>query len=149
MNIIKKIIYFFLRVSMGWLMFYAGITKILDGKWSSKGYIAQAKVLPELYNWFLSPNILPSIDFLNKWGLTLIGASLIIGFLVRFSSPFGALLMILYYLPILNFPYVGNGKTSYIIDQHIIFAFVFIVFIIIDAGKYWGLDYYRAKAKLR
>lgn len=147
MNIFKKIVYFFLRVSMGWLFFYAGITKILDAKWSAKQYIAQAKILPELYNWFLSPTILPTIDFLNKWGLTLIGASLIIGFLVRFSSPFGALLMMLYYFPILNFPYVGSGKVSYIVDQHIIFTLVFIMFILIDAGKYWGLDYYRSKNK--
>lgn len=145
MNVIKKIVYFILRVTMGWLMFYAGITKILDSKWSAKGYIAQSKILPEFYNLLLSPKILPTVDFLNKWGLALIGASLIIGFLVRFSSPFGAFLMMLYYLPVLNFPYVGSGKTSYIVDQHIIFFLVFVMFVLIDAGKYWGLDYYRAK----
>lgn len=147
MNIIKKITFFLLRVSIGWLFFYAGIIKVLDPKWSAKQYISQANIFPELYSWFLSPNILPAIDFLNKWGLTLIGVSLIIGFLVRFSSFFGALLMILYYLPILNFPYVGANKTSYLVDQHIIFILVLIMFVVIDAGKYWGIDYYTSKNK--
>lgn len=136
-------------MGLGWIIFYAGITKILDPKWTAKGYITASKMFPSLYGWFLAnPTNLMVIDFLNKWGLALIGASLILGFLVRYSSPFGALLMLLYYFPVLDFPYAG-GKNYYIIDYHIIYALVFIVFIISDAGKYWGLDYYRAKAKFR
>lgn len=137
----KKIIYFLSRVSMGWLFFYAGAVKILDPKWSAKGYIANAKTFTGFYEWLASDNILAIVNFLNEWGLALIGASLILGFLVKFSSPFGALLMLLYYFPILQFPYAG--PQSYIIDEHIIYALVFIIFFIIDAGRYWGLDAYR------
>lgn len=149
MNIFKKIVIFLLRVSMGWIFFYAGITKVLDSSWTAKGYISQSKIFPELYSFFLSSQMLPMVDFLNKWGLVLIGVSLILGFFVKFSSPFGALLMVLYYLPILKFPYVGAGKNYYIIDMHIIFALVFLMFIILDAGKYWGLDYYRTAVNKR
>lgn len=149
MGIFKKINFFLLRVSLGWVMFYAGITKILDPKWTAKGYIAGAKMFPTFYGSLLTnPTNLMIIDFLNKWGLTLIGVSLMLGFLVRFSSPFGAALMMLYYFPVLDFPY-ASGKNYYIVDFHIIFALTFIVLLIGDAGKYWGLDYYRAKAKLR
>lgn len=137
----RKITYFLLRVSMGWLLFYAGIIKILDPKWSAKGYIASAKTFPGFYQWLASENILPIINFLNEWGLVLIGVSLIVGFLTRWSSIFGALLMLLYYFPILNFPFAG--QFSYIVDEHIIYALVFILFFVVDVGKYWGLDSYR------
>src|SRR3989338_4255536 len=137
----KKIVYFLLRLNMGWLMLYAGVTKILDPKWTAKGYIANAKTFPELYKWLASDNILPIINFLNEWGLTLIGVSIIIGFFVRISSVFGGLLMLLYYFPVLKFPYAG--QFSYIVDEHIIYALVFVFFIVMDVGRYWGLDSYR------
>ena len=126
---------------MGWLFFYAGITKILDPKWSAKGYLASAKTFSDFYAWLASDNILPIVNFLNEWGLALIGASLILGIFVKISSPFGALLMILYYFPILVFPYAG--EHSYIADEHIIYALVFITIFMLNAGKYWGLDSYR------
>ena len=34
-----KIYMFFLRVSLGILFFYAGITKVIDLSWSAAGYI--------------------------------------------------------------------------------------------------------------
>ncbi|MBI3070189.1 MAG: DoxX family protein, partial [Candidatus Levybacteria bacterium] len=49
---------------------------------------------------------------------------LILGVFVRLAALSGILLMLLYYLPILNFPYVGRGTTSFLIDQHIIFILV-------------------------
>lgn len=144
MNILRKLVYFLLRVSLGWIMLYAGITKVLDSSWTAKGYISQTKIFANFYSAFLTPSSLPIIDFLNKWGLVLIGISLILGIFVRFSAPFGAMLMILYYFPALNFPYAAGGKNYYVIDYHIIFALTFLLFAIIDVGKYWGLDYYRA-----
>jgi len=149
MGIFKKIIYFLSRVAMGWLMFYAGITKILNSGWSAKGYIEGTKTFPSLYGFFLDPNMLPFIDFLNKWGLALIGISLILGAFVRYAAPFGFILMLLYYFPILNFPYAGAGTTSYIVDQHIIYALFFLLLFALDAGKYWGFDYYRERMKRR
>lgn len=147
MNFLKKINFFLLRVGLGWILLYAGINQVLDKKWSAKAYIAQAKTFPVFYNSLLAPSTLQIIDFLNKWGLTLIGISIILGLFVRFSAPFGAALMILYYFPILEFPNVG--KNYYIVDMHIIFALVFLLFAVVDAGKYWGLDYYRAAMKMR
>lgn len=144
----KKFFFFLTRVSLGWIMLYSGITKILDPKWSAKGYVLGSKTFPELYQWFASDQILPVINLLNAWGMALIGLSLVLGFFVKFSAPFGALLMLLYYFPALDFPMAS--KNYYIIDFHIIFALVFILLIILDAGKYWGLDYYRSlKGKRR
>lgn len=68
MNGGQKFALFILRVSMGWVMFYAGITKILNPAWSAAGYLGSAKTFPAFYQWFLQPNILPTINFINEWG---------------------------------------------------------------------------------
>lgn len=125
---------------MGWLFLYAGITKILDPKWSAESTIKGATILTGFYNWLLSPNILPAVNFLNEWGLTLLGVSLIVGFLVRPSSTLGAFLMLLYYLAQLKFPY--PNPHAYIIDEHIIYVFVLLYFAAVRVGKTWGLDGY-------
>lgn len=145
MLMLKKIIYFLLRVSLGWLMFYAGVTKILNPKWTAKDYLLEAKTFPEFYRLLSEDNIIAVINVLNEWGLILIGVSLILGLFIRISAIFGVALMMLYYFPILQFPYAG--KTSYIVDEHIIYSLVFLTLFAIEAGKYWGLDTYRIVKK--
>ena len=134
----QKISLFLLRISLGWLMFYAGITKVLDPSWSAAGYLAGAKTFAGFYNWLLQPNILPAVNLLNEWGLTLLGVSLILGLFVRLSSVLGMTLMFLYYLPILQFPY--PNPHSYIVDEHIIYILVLLFFIASKAGRAFGLD---------
>lgn len=138
MTKLQKLSLFLLRISMGWLMLYAGISKIIKPGWTAAGYLGSAKTLPSLYAWFAGPGILSVVNFLNEWGAVLIGISLILGILVRVSSIFGIILMILYYLPVLQFPYVG--ANSYIIDQHVIYIITFAVLAAFDAGRTFGLD---------
>jgi len=134
----QKIILFALRIALGWLFFYAGITKVLDPEWTAAGYLRGAKTFVGFYQWLASPDILPVVNFLNEWGLTFIGVSLIIGIAVRLSSFFGALLMLLYYLPILQFPY--PNPHSYIVDEHIIYALALLLLASVRAGRVWGLE---------
>jgi thiosulfate dehydrogenase [quinone] large subunit len=138
MNKAQRSLIVALRVALGGVFLYAGITKILDPGWSAAGYIGGAKTFPALYQIFLSPEVLPIVNILNSWGLTLLGISLIVGILVRYSSLLGAVLMLLYFLPELDFPYVG--EHSFLIDEHIIYALLLILFSSVNAGKYWGLD---------
>lgn len=139
MTSIQKISLFIVRVALGWLMFYAGITKILKpGGWSAAGYLGGAKTFSGFYQWLLTPEILPFINFINEWGLTLLGLSLIFGLFVRLSSVLGAVLMMLYYFPVLQFPY--PSANSYIIDDHIIYALILLFFAAIKAGRVFGLD---------
>jgi len=123
---------------MGWLMFYAGITKILNPTWSAAGYLKGAKTFTGFYQWLLSPDILPTINFVNEWGLALLGVSLIFGVFVRLSSVLGAVLMLLYYFVILDFPH--PNAFSYIVDEHVIYALVLIFFAATRAGRVWGLE---------
>ena len=134
----EKLSLFALRLALGCFYLYAGVTKLMDPAWSAEGYIKTAKNFIPFYQWLLQPNILPIINFMNEWGLTLLGASLILGLFVRLSSVLGAVLMLMYYLVILDFPY--PNAHAYIIDEHIIYIFVLIYFVVIRAGRYWGLD---------
>lgn len=134
----QKISLFLLRIATGWMMFYAGITKVIDSTWSAEGYLKGAKTFVGFYQWLASPGMLPLVNFVNEWGLTLLGISLILGVFVRLSSVLGAVLMLLYYLPILDFPY--PNPHSYLVDEHIIYIFVLLLFASIRAGRVWGLE---------
>ena len=138
MNKQLKISVFLSRVALGVLFFYAGITKIMNPNWSAAGYLNSAKTFPELYHWFASAGNIGWINLVNEWGLTLVGLALITGLLVRWASLGGILLMILYYLAILQFPIVG--EHSYIVDEHIIYILAFLIFLTSNAGTFWGLD---------
>lgn len=127
-----------LRITMGWFMFYAGITKVLDPAWSAEGYIKGAKNFVWLYELFLHPVVLPIVNFLNAWGLTLLGVSLILGLFIRWSTIPGVALMLLYYLAILDFPYPNSHAL--IVDEHIIYSLVLLLFFTMRVGEWWGLD---------
>lgn len=134
----QKLSLVLLRITLGWLMFYAGITKVLDPAWSAAGYIKGAHTFVGFYQWLLTPGILPIVNFLNAWGLTLLGVSLIVGIFVRLSSVLGAILMLLYYLAALKFPY--PNEHAYLVDEHIIYILVLCVFFCMRAGRVWGID---------
>ena len=126
------------RVSLGIVFFYAGITKVVDSTWSAAGHIGAAKTFTGFYQLFLNPAILPIVNFLNVWGLTILGLSLILGLFVRLSSLLGIVLMLLYYFAAGPFPY--PSAHAFIVDEHIIYALLLLFFASIRAGRYWGLD---------
>jgi thiosulfate dehydrogenase [quinone] large subunit len=136
-NIFSRTVLGVLRIAMGWFFFYAGITKVLDPRWSAAGYLNTAKTFPELFHWFAQAGHLPVINFINEWGLTLLGISLILGIGVRLSSILGAGLMALYYFPVLDFPKIG--EHAYLIDEHVIYALVLLFFAAVSAGRALGL----------
>ncbi len=144
MEKIQKISLLLLRVSLGWVFFYAGITKVLNPAWSAAGYLSSAKTFPNFFQWLTNPNILPFTNFINEWGLTLLGASLILGVGMKLSTILGAILMLLYYFPILEFPHIPEAH-AYIVDEHIVYAITLIVLGKMRAGKIYSLESWFAK----
>lgn len=123
-----------LRVGLGLLFFWAGWTKVIaDGGWSAATYLQGAN--GPLTEWFQSLAGSSIVDVLNMWGLTLIGVALVLGFLVRTASFFGILLMTLYYLA----HFVDNTSHG-LIDEHVIYALVLLLFLVGGFGHVWGLD---------
>jgi thiosulfate dehydrogenase [quinone] large subunit len=127
-----------LRIALGWVFLYAGLTKVLNPEWTAAGYLKGAKTFTDLYQWFAADANIGWVSFLNQWGQTLIGAAMILGVGVRIASWGGALMMLLYYFPVLVFPKIG--ANSYLVDEHIIYALVFLVFGALGAQSTWGVS---------
>lgn len=137
-NKTEKLVIFLLRLSLGWIFLYSAVTKISNPIWTGEGFLKNASTFSALYQWLTSPSILPAINFINEWGQLLLGISLILGIGVRLSSLLGVVLMLLYYFPQLNFPYIG--RTAYLVDDHIVYALVLIYFAAVRAGRIYGLE---------
>lgn len=114
-----------LRMLVGWHLLYEGIAKLGNAYWTSAGFLSQAQ--GPFAGWFLwlvsEPSRLQLVDLLNKWGLTLIGLSLVVGLGTRTASLLGIILLALYYLA--NPPLPGLETTipaegSYVIVNKIL-----------------------------
>src|SRR3989344_5877341 len=134
MNNSAKFPLFVLRLALGWVMLYAGITKIMNPDWTAGGALSNATFFSEFFARLAQPDLLPFVDLFNAWGLTLLGVSLILGAFVRVSAFLGGALMILYYLAFYD------DAHSFYVEDHIIYALVLFMFFAIGAGRVWGLD---------
>lgn len=141
----QRITLLFLRIALGWMYLYAGFTQVTNPKWTAQGYLQGAKVFSGFYQWLASPAILPVLNVINEWGLVILGISLLLGVFVRASAPLGILLMILYYVPILHFPYVG--AHSYLVDEHVMYIAGLSVLWAFGAGRVFGLDSFFSRRK--
>ncbi|MFB6218150.1 MAG: DoxX family membrane protein [Halobacteriaceae archaeon] len=128
-----------LRLVMGWTLFYAGITKVLAGGWSAKGYLTHAIPEGNPFGGFwatLAADWLWLIDPLNMWGLTLVGLGLLLGALVRWSAFWGAVMMLFYWASSLPL------QHGIVIDDHVVYALLLFGLGAFGAGRILGLDAY-------
>ena len=139
-----------LRVTMGWVLFQGGITKLvtyLDANpandWTAAGYLANA--IPAgnpLTGFFASMAGNPLIDVLNMWGLTLTGLALILGAFVRWSAFWGAVMMLFYWLAALQGGLLAGLPLAHgwVVDDHLVYAFLLFGLGAFGAGRILGLD---------
>jgi len=128
-----------LRLVMGWILFYAGIVKLLDPTWSAQAflYASASRDIPFAFVWHeLAAHWIWLVDPLNAWGETLIGLCLIMGALVRFAAAMGSILMVLYYFAHLPL------EWGFIVDYHIVYVMLLFGLGAVGAGRLLGLDYY-------
>src|SRR5262249_2832333 len=97
----------FFRLTIGWTFLYAAIHHFGDDKFVA-GFLSHTKTFHDVYMPLTSPTIAPVLTFLVEYGHLLIGLSLIFGFLVRASAPFGIMMMLLYWTAHMDFPYIEN-----------------------------------------
>jgi uncharacterized membrane protein YphA (DoxX/SURF4 family) len=107
MDKLKSFFLLFLRIAIGWHLLYEGLIKLFSPGWSAAGYLEGSYgFLSGFYHSLAAnPAILRIIDFVNIWGLILIGAGLFLGILIRVSAISGILLLFLYYFA---YPPFGN-----------------------------------------
>ena len=107
----RQLIYLLiLRFAIGWHVLYEGMAKVLNPEWTSYGFLQEFQgIMSGISQWILSnPQVLDTVDFLNTWGLVLIGLGVIFGFLFKPAAIAGSVLIFVYYLstpPLIGFEY--------------------------------------------
>ena len=93
------------RMLIGWHFLYEGISKIINPYWSSAAYLLDSKwIFSGLAKTIVSnPTLLTISDYVNMWGLTLVGVSLMLGIFSKYGSLVGMGFVMMYYLLPLRF----------------------------------------------
>jgi len=88
-----------LRIIIGWHLLNEGLAK-LTGEWSADSFLLGSQgLLSKLFqNMASQPAVLEIVNFLNVWGLILIGLGLFLGIFARIAVYSGILLLFLYYI---------------------------------------------------
>ena len=130
-----------IRILVGWHFLYEGIIKIASESWSSYAYLMQSRwILSGFFQWIAShPVALAVTDFLNIWGLLLIGTGLFLGIFIRVASISGALLMLMYYFAAPPFIRPSAEGYFFFVNFHLIEAGILIVFALIREDYTWGI----------
>jgi thiosulfate dehydrogenase [quinone] large subunit len=129
----------FFRLTMAWTFLYAASHQVFDPTWSVVGFLSHTKTFHNLFLVFSTPTMAPITTFLVEYGHLLIGLSLLFGFMVRISASFGILLMGIYWMAHMDWPFVEN-TNNLIFDYHLVYAGVLGYLIVKQAGHVWGLD---------
>ncbi len=90
------------------------------------------------------PVLLSISDYVNMWGLTLVGASLLLGLFSQYTALIGMGFVILYYLfapPFLGLEFSKPGEGSYlIVNKNLIEACALWVIYSFPTSHIIGLD---------
>lgn len=145
-----------LRVLIGWYFLYEGVTKLLSPSWSAYGYLMDSKGwLTPVFNWMAeTPVALTLVNYLNIYGLTLIGLSLLLGVFSRLGSIGAVVILALYYLshpPLMDVSYVLRPEGSYLwVDKNlIIMASVMVSGLVFPTSNRVGIDRFLQRKKKR
>ncbi|MGH9329153.1 MAG: DoxX family protein [Vicinamibacterales bacterium] len=135
-----------LRVFIGWHFLYEGVAKLTSPSWSAAGYLKQARgPFAEFFRVLASqPNLLANADLVTMWGLTLVGAFLILGLFTRLASLAGIGFILLFYLcnpPFVGYFYSIPTEGSYlIVNKNLVELGALIVILVTGSGRFAGLD---------
>lgn len=133
-----------LRIFVGWHFLYEGVAKLLNQGWSSASYLMESKWLfSGFFHWIIgNTTALEIADFLNIWGLIIIGICLFIGLFTRAAAISGAFLLLLYYVA--NPPFIATSipVTShfYLINYNLIEAVILIALASLPKNYLWSVE---------
>ncbi|ODT57183.1 MAG: DoxX subfamily [Paludibacter sp. 47-17] len=145
-----------LRVLTGWYFLYEGLVKLLSPSWSAYGYLMDSKGW--LTSFFIgiaeSPVMLEVVNYLNIYGLVLIGLSLLLGVFARAGSIGAIVMLALFYLshpPLMDVSYVLRPEGSYLwVDKNlIILASVLVSGVVFPTSHRVGIDRILQRKKKR
>lgn len=138
---------FYFRMTMAWTFLYAASHQVFDPSFTVVGFLSHTKTFHDLFAIFTTPTMAPITTFLVEYGHLLIGLSLLFGLMVRVSASFGVLLMLIYWMAHMDWPYIED-KTNFIVDYHLVYAGVLVYLIVNQAGHVFGVDTWAEKLSI-
>lgn len=135
-----------LRIAIGWHFLYEGLNKLFVADWSSYSYLLNSRwIFSGFFHWIANtPALLNIVDFLNIWGLILIGLGLFLGVFTRISAAAGILLLSFYYLaypPLLGMDFGIPVEGHYlVVNKNLIELFALVLFLVIPSRWILGVD---------
>lgn len=136
----------FLRVLIGWHFLYEGFIKLYTPGWTAKQYLlGSVGPFATLFKSMAeSQPVLNSINFLNEWGLVLIGLGLFIGLFSKVCKISGIALLLLYYIAYPPFAsFAGNVQVEgsyWIVNKNLIEAAALVVLLLFPSSQVTGID---------
>ncbi len=136
-----------LRLLVGWHFLYEGLAKLTNPYWSSAAYLGDSKwVLHDvLVRVAASSSAITTVDYLNMWGLTLIGLALMLGVFERVTAVTAIVLLALYYVaaPPFGYSYAMPAEGSYLVVNKILIEIgALVVLLAHPTAKVFGLDHF-------
>ncbi|MEA1896614.1 MAG: DoxX family membrane protein [Bacteroidota bacterium] len=135
-----------LRVFIGWHFLYEGITKLVNPDWTAYGFLNDSGWIFSgvFHNMANNPGTLNIVDFLNIWGLVLIGFSMILGLLSKPAIMGGIVLLAMYYLshpPFVGIEYAIPSEGKYLwVNKNLIELAALAVLYVFPTSRKIGLD---------
>lgn len=135
----EKALILFFRITMAWTFLYAASHQVFVPDFTVVGFLKTTKTFHDQFAFFTTPAMAPVTSFLVEYGHLLIGLSLLFGLMVRVSAAFGILLMGIYWMAHMDWPFVENSNNL-LFDYHLVYAGVLVFLIVKRAGHVFGLD---------
>lgn len=135
-----------LRIFIGWHFLYEGMVKVLNPNWTATAYLMDSQgMFRSMFNNMASnAGLMKYVDFLNEWGLVLVGLGLILGCFARLSCIGGILLLLLYtfsHPALIGAEYMMPNEGSYfLIDKNIIELAALGVLFVFPTARVIGID---------
>ncbi len=135
-----------LRVIIGWYFLYEGLSKALTPNWTAYNYLMDSKgfFAPLFQMLAENPTLLSIANFMNIWGLILVGLLLILGLFTKIGYIVAIAFLIMYYLshpPLATVKYVLPPEGSYLwVDKNLIMLGAVVVLMLFPTSRIIGLD---------
>ena len=135
-----------MRLGIGLHFLYEGLAKLINPNWSCVGYLLDSEGFMKqfFFNLASRPYLVNVIDFLNIYGLILIGLGLILGLFTRISIISGMVMLALYYLshpPFIGVKFSAPSEGSYLIVNKNLVEFIAMgVLYCFPTWREWGVD---------
>lgn len=141
------------RIAVGWHFLYEGAAKLIAGDWSSAPFLSGSRWIfaPAFNSMAESAAVISVVDFLNIWGMILVGLGLILGVFIRFAAGAGALMLFFYFVaypPVPGYTISVPVEGSYLwVNKTLIEFFLLLAYVFISTDSQFSIQrlYFRWK----